>query len=87
MKKSNYGKKYLFSRKNITHNEKLAFFVCLPITAISLMMCAIIVLIPKTNTTIQEPHQNIIEEKKPGRQELPDDQKSDKTLANRESMS
>lgn len=62
MKKSNYGKKYLFSRKNITHNEKLAFFVCIPITAISLMMCAIIVLIPKTNTTIQEPHQNIIEE-------------------------
>lgn len=62
MKKSNYGKKYLFLRKNITHNEKLAFFVCLPITAISLMLCAIILLLPKTNTTIEKPLQDIIEE-------------------------
>ena len=31
-------------------------------------------------------NQKIIEEKKSGRKELPDDQKSDKTLANREAL-
>lgn len=41
-----------------------------------------------SNKTSNNNNQNIIEdEKTPGRKELPDDQKSDKTIANRESMS
>ena len=62
MKKTNYGKKYLVSRRNVTKNERLAFFVCLPITAISLTICAVITLIPQKASIIQAQIQEIIEE-------------------------
>lgn len=62
MKKINYGKKYLFSKRTVTKNEKLAFFVCLPITAISLMICAVITVIPQKASIIQTPIQDIVEE-------------------------
>ena len=41
----------------------------------------------KNEQSNQNNNQKIIEEKEAGRKELPDDQKSDKTLANREAMS
>ena len=41
----------------------------------------------KNNKTGQNENQNVIEDKSPGRTELPDEEKSDKTLKNRESMS
>ena len=41
----------------------------------------------KTNKTNQTENQKIIEDKTPGRKELPDEEKSDKTLQNREAMS
>jgi hypothetical protein len=41
----------------------------------------------KNDKTGQHENQNVIEDKSPGRKELPDEMKSDKTLQNREAMS
>lgn len=62
MKTLNYGKKYSFSKRNVTKNERLAFFVCLPIAAISLMICAIITAIPQKAYIIETQTQDIVEQ-------------------------
>ena len=62
MKKSNYGKKRLFSKLNSKDKEKLALFVYLPIATISLMICAIILLMPQKTEAVNKTPQEVFEE-------------------------
>ena len=62
MRKSNYGKKHLFSKRNNKDKEKLALFIYLPIAAISLMICAVILLMPQKTQVVNTPFNTVPEE-------------------------
>ena len=62
MRKLNYGKKPLFAKSNSISKEAIALFIYLPIAAISLVICAIILLQPEEPIKFVENFETAIQE-------------------------